>query len=107
MEVFLYRLALTEKYKDPFAWSEATNKVILDHFNWMEKLGKKGTLIFAGRTLFEPGHPGLFGIALVNAASIEEAWEIMKHDPGVTGGVQQAEIFPFRIALDHFSNYRK
>ncbi len=107
METFLYRLTLTEKYADPAQWSEATDKIIMEHFNWMKALGEKGTLVFAGRTTLDPGDKNLFGIALIFAKDIDECWAIMKHDPGVAGGVQQSEIFPFRVALDFFPNYKK
>lgn len=103
--MFLYKLTLAEKYKNPAVWNEDTEKVILDHFNWMQELGNKGILIFAGRTLLEPADKNLFGIALINAETPEQAHEIMKHDPGVVYGVQKAEIFPFRVAIDYFQNY--
>lgn len=39
-----------------------------------------------------------FGISVFEAASLEEAREIMAHDPSVERGVMSFEVHPFRIS---------
>lgn len=38
-----------------------------------------------------------FGVSIFEAASLEEAHEMMRHDPSVARGVMSYEIHPYRI----------
>jgi uncharacterized protein YciI len=102
--LFLYHLTLTQRYQNPANWTAEDHQTISRHAQFLDELGEKGTLLFAGRTQFEPGHPKLFGIAVVKAASFEEAQSLLAPDPAVTGGIQSAEIMPFSIGIRHFGN---
>lgn len=101
---FIYYLKLTEKYNNPQEWSDETFQIIQTHSDFIDSLGKKGILIFAGRTLFDPGNQNLFGIAVIKAESLEKAKEIMAPDPAVINGIQAASIFPFSLGIQYFEN---
>ena len=84
--LFIYRLKLTPKYEDPANWQEEDNQIIGQHAQFFHELGQKGVLLFAGRTTFEPGNENLFGIAVFNASSLEDAQAIMAQDPAAIHG---------------------
>ena len=73
------------------------NDVIDHHFNYLDTLMKKGTLVLAGRTL--NNDPSTFGIVIFVAENEESARDIVANDPAVKEGVMTAELFPYRIAL--------
>lgn len=103
-ELFLYRLTLTQPYTDPAKWTEQDYHIIAKHAQFLDRLGESGILICAGRTQYDPGHPDLFGIAILQAASLAEAEEIMASDPAVIHSIQKAEIHPFSLGIRHFHN---
>jgi uncharacterized protein YciI len=105
-DIFIYKLRLTKKYENVKAWDDAASLAISKHVNFLDSLGKSGTLIFAGRTDLEPGDDNLFGIALIYANSLQQAIEIMSQDPAVLAGIQQSSVFPFRLAIRHFENVK-
>lgn len=107
MNYYLYHLRLTEKYQDSTAWTEKDSQIISDHANFLDKLGKRGVLLLAGRTDFAPDHPNLFGIALIRADSQEAADKIMAGDPAVQNGIQKAQVLPFRMAMSYFDHFNK
>ena len=41
-----------------------------------------------------------FGLAIFYAESEEEARQIMESDPGIQGGVQRGELFPYKIVFE-------
>ena len=71
-------------------------KVMSRHFAYLKELLKSGKLVLAG-----PAETGArpFGIIVVEAASIEEARQIMNGDPSVKARIMEAEVFPFGLAL--------
>lgn len=105
-DLFCYYLKLTKKYADPSNWTSKDEQIIADHARWLDVLGTQGVLLFAGRTLFEPGHKDLFGIAIIKAKDIEHARRLMASDPAVIAGIQQAEIFPYSMGIKHFDNLK-
>lgn len=70
----------------------------------MHRLGEKGVLILAGRTILDLDDENMFGIALINANSLEEAKRIMEKDPGVLHGIQESEIYPFSMSIKYLEN---
>jgi len=102
--LFLYHLTLTETYNTPSMWNESTMVTIKKHAEFLEELGEQGILSFAGRTLFTPGDPNLFGIAVINAKSLSDARQIMSSDPAVVAGIQQANIYPFSMGIKYLKN---
>lgn len=102
--LFIYRLRLTEHYRNAANWSDATNNIVSDHANFFIELGNKGMLIFAGRTALDPGDENLFGIAVIQADTVEEAKKIMAPDPVIINKIMQCEMFPFSMRIRHFNN---
>jgi uncharacterized protein YciI len=103
MAWFLYHLTLTESSEDPANWTHEDEATISRHAEFLDALGRDGRLVFAGRTDFAPGHPDLFGIALIRADSLGEAEELMAPDPVVVAGIQSARVLPFTLPIDHFA----
>lgn len=96
---FIYILKLEEKYTNPNAWDEETNKVLNMHWNYLVELHKQGIMEVVGRMDYEPGNPELLGIAVFKAENAEKAAEIMSNDPCVKYGVMNAKVHPFNLAL--------
>jgi len=67
------------------------------HFAYLNDLATDGIVLLAGRT--QTTTPDSFGIIIFNAASDDEAWDIVENDPGVKHGVFHAELFPYKIAV--------
>lgn len=67
------------------------------HFNYLQQLTEQGILILAGRTL--NNDEDTIGIAIINAASDDEACAIVANDPAVSQGVMNARLFPYRVAF--------
>lgn len=102
--LFLYHLQLSERYSDLSNWTEKSHTTIVAHADFLDDLGKKGILGFAGRTQYLPGHHDLFGIAVIRAKSLEEAKELLSEDPAVKAGIQIAKVHPYSIAINHLHN---
>ncbi len=105
-DLFIYYLKLADEYNDPAKWTDSTYKIIQEHSEFIDDLGRKGTLIFAGRTKLDPGDDNLFGIALIKSNSIEEAKVIMAKDPAVINNIQVSSIFPFSLGIQYFENLK-
>jgi len=103
---FCYYLRLSDKYKDPAAWNEQSNKIIEEHAQWLENLGQQGILLLAGRTLVEPGNENLFGVAFIKAKDLEEAKRILAPDPAVLAGIQNAMVLPYSMGIRYFANIK-
>jgi uncharacterized protein YciI len=67
------------------------------HVEHLQRLLDSGVLILAGRT--QTTGPETFGIAIIRAASEDEAKAIMLSDPPVRDGVFSGELFPYSIAF--------
>ena len=94
---FLYRI---QPVRQEILTAETTaeEEAILDeHFDYLQDLLAKGTLILARRTL--NSDPTGFGIVIFKAGSLLEAARIMENDPAVKKGVMQAELFPYKVAI--------
>lgn len=94
---FLYRLTPTRPAmltRGPTDDEAATTQ---RHFEYLQRLCDEGVVILAGRTLTTDASS--FGIVIFRAPSEADARRIMENDPGVSEGVMNAELFPYRIAL--------
>jgi uncharacterized protein YndB with AHSA1/START domain/uncharacterized protein YciI len=69
-------------------------RVMGEHFVYLNGLAAKGKVVIAG-PCFEP----LFGMAVLDVASREEADEIMKSDPSVKAGVNKYELQEMRASI--------
>ena len=97
MPQFLYRLQPTRLGMLTDGPTEQEARVVGEHFAYLSRLTEEGTVLMAGRTL--NADENTFGIAVLVAATAEEAGAVMRKDPAVEHGVMRAELFPFRIAL--------
>jgi uncharacterized protein len=77
-------------------------KAMSDHFDYLQYLMGKGTVILAGRT--QNNDYSSFGIVIIKADSDEEARRIVENDPSVKARVVRAELYPYKIALLKESN---
>src|SRR6266545_571358 len=73
---------------------EEEQKIIKEHFEYLKELLSKKILLLAGPTLNKR-----FGVAIYEAASIEEAQKILDNDPAIVKQVFTGEIHPFRVSL--------
>jgi uncharacterized protein YciI len=67
------------------------------HFAYLSDLTDKGVMILVGRT--QNRDESTFGIAIFEAEDELAARKTMENDPAVVGGVMQATLFPYKVAL--------
>jgi len=68
---------------------------------YLQDVADRGVLGLAGRTL--NNDETTFGIAIIRAASEDEAPALMENDPFIESGVARATLFPFHPAFSgHF-----
>ena len=79
------------------ASTEEEDRIVSDHFRYLQTLTAEGTCLLAGRTLNTD--PSSFGLVILQAESEDRARTIMEDDPAVRAGVFQARLFPYRVAL--------
>src|SRR5262249_11560448 len=65
-----------------------------EHGTWLEDGFAAGWVLFAGRC-----YDGPFGLVVLDAPDEEVARRLMESDPSVRGGVQSAQLHPFRTFL--------
>ena len=94
---YLYRIQPTRLEMLTEGPTEEESEITSQHFAYLKGLVEEGVIILAGRTL--NADESTFGITILNAESEEVAMQIMRDDPAVCGGVMNAELFPYRIAL--------
>lgn len=97
---FIYILQLTETYTKQENWTDDTNRIVGEHFNYLKGLFEKGIVKFVGKTEYDIDHPENRGISIFEAESLEQAQEIMNNDPCVINGVMKAVVHPFRIVFN-------
>ena len=67
------------------------------HFAYLSDLTEKGIMILVGRT--QNKDKTTFGIAIFEAEDESTARKIMENDPAVAGGVMDATLYPYKVAL--------
>ncbi len=91
--------AITTPYKKDFIINpiKEENRIMSDHFLYLQGLLDQGKLYLAGPTLKEDDP---FGVYIFIAGNEEEARELLEDDPSVKAGIQQITTFrPMRISL--------
>ncbi|UCE10459.1 MAG: hypothetical protein JSW61_00610 [Candidatus Thorarchaeota archaeon] len=86
---FVIVLRPAPKYGEP-----GTEKIIENHFSYLEKLLGEGILMMAGRF-----SEVLFGLTIIETDSIESARSIMENDPAIKSGIFFGQLYPWRVAL--------
>ena len=94
---YLYRIQPTRPEMLVEGPTSEEERVVSEHFAYLQELTERGVVLLAGRTLNTD--PSSFGIVIFHAPSDEDALEIMRNDPAMRQGVMQGKLFPYRIAL--------
>jgi uncharacterized protein YciI len=96
---FIYVLKLHPDYKSDSSWTPEANQTVGNHFNYLQALTEKGTVVLAGRSDYDVTSKDLFGMVVLETKTPEEALAIMQNDPAVLSKIMTAELHPFRLAL--------
>jgi uncharacterized protein YciI len=95
---FIYVQRLVPRLYDGQKWTQQDNAASDQHFIQFQEALKSGQLILAGRTK-EPGEK-MLGIAIFRASDEAAARAFVKADPLISGGLMNADLHPFAIALE-------
>lgn len=68
--------------------------VMEEHFQYLQKASKEGTVLLAGPCLDET-----FGLVVFRAENEQAASAFMFNDPSIKANVMMAELHPFRATL--------
>lgn len=80
----------------PFDPTEDENRIVGEHFEYLQRLRDEGKLVLAGPSPV-PGDP--IGIGVFDLEDEAEVRAIVAADPAVVNGVMTAEVRPFRISV--------
>jgi uncharacterized protein YciI len=94
---FIYVLKVTRLGQLTQGPTEQEAAVVAEHYAYLKDLAARGVAILVGRT--QTADAETFGLVVLQAASEEEAHQLMANDPAVKSGVMTARLYPFRIAL--------
>jgi uncharacterized protein YciI len=95
---FLYRLTPADPEMLTRALpNQMEAQVVSEHYQYLNQLAVIGTLVLAGRTNTDDDKT--FGLVIIEADSEDDARRIMGNDPAIQEGIMNAELFPFRIAV--------
>lgn len=97
LKQFLYRIQPTRLAMLSEGPTEEEERIVGEHFAYLNGLTEKGTVLLAGRTLNEDDDT--FGLVIFQTETEDEARQIMKNDPAVVQNVMSAKLFPYRIVL--------
>ena len=91
--------AVIKPYRQDFITNpkEEEDKIMGDHFRYLQALLEQDKLFFAGPTLI-PSEPS--GIIILETKTEEEAKKLLENDPSVKAGIQKiADFRPIRLSL--------
>jgi len=93
---FLYHIQAIrpEQVTDPTEWEQ---ELTTQHFYYLKEQTENGTFCIVGRT--QNSDYSTFGMGVLRASSIDEAWQISENDPGVTNPIMRLNVLPFGIAM--------
>jgi len=95
--LFLYKIQPVRQEMLQEGRTPDEERIISEHFAYLEDLTLKGVVLLTGRTL--TSDYAAFGIVILTAESEEAAREVMRNDPAVKGKVMRPELYPFRVSL--------
>jgi len=93
-QMFLIYMMPAERWQE--VSSDPQRQVLHDHFRYLKKLGQDGRLFGAGPVEFQPGRP-VEGLAIIAAASREEAQRIAENEPFHKAGARRNTVRPHTI----------
>ena len=79
----------------PNEMTEKEEKIMKDHFVYLQKLLKEKKLIMAGPVFSNP----VYGLIILQVDSQAEAREILEKDPSVISGLLTYDVSPMRVSL--------
>jgi uncharacterized protein YciI len=97
---WIYVLQLQPDYTKEENWTEETNRIVGEHFNYLKNLFDQGIVKFVGKTEYGIEHPDNRGLSIFEAADEAAANAIFQNDPCVINGVMTAVVHPFRIVFN-------
>jgi Uncharacterized protein conserved in bacteria len=95
MAQWIYRIVPTRAEMVADA-TERESELVGAHFAYLVEIRDRGVLILAGRT---QEVVGTFGIAIFEAEDEAAARALMEGDPAVAGGVFEASLHPYAVAM--------
>ena len=101
MAQWLYRIQPTRLTMLADGPTERESEVVSKHYAYLQRLTEEGAVLLAGRTTNTD--PSGFGIVIFEAETESDAQALVAADPAVIHGVMNAELFPYRIALQGFT----
>ena len=97
---WIYILQLQPQYTKLENWTDDTNRIVGEHFNYLKNLFETGVVKFVGKTEYDIDHTDNRGISIFEAENEEQANRIMQNDPCVINGVMLATVHPFRTVFN-------
>jgi len=97
---FIYVLQLTPQFTQQKNWTDETNRIVGEHFNYLKTNFERGIVRFVGKTDYAIDHPDNRGISVFEAEDIAAANIFMQNDPCVINGVMTATVHPFRVVFN-------
>jgi uncharacterized protein YciI len=91
--IYMLRPKRTEMLTNGPTAEEA--RVIKEHSRYLERLAEKGVVRLAGRSM--NNDETTFELAIIRAADMAAAREVMERDPFVSSGLMIATLFPFHV----------
>jgi len=96
-DIFMYTLHPTRLAMLTEGATDAERMMAGQHWVYSQELLKRGSIVFAGRTMDTTGDS--FAFCVIRAESEAAARAVMDGDPAVAGRVFQARLFPFQPML--------
>jgi uncharacterized protein YciI len=96
---FLIVLQLMPKYMSKSNWTEETNKILGEHWNYLVGLNEKGVIKLVGRTNYDVDHEDNRGLSVFEAENLEKANEVLNNDPCIVNGVMKGKVHPFTVFM--------
>lgn len=96
-KTFIYRVTPTRAEMLSQGPSSDEAAVLERHFSYLEGAAGNGIVVLAGRS--DTTTPDSFGIVIFRAEDETTARQFMNGDPAVAEGVMDADLYPFRLAI--------
>jgi len=96
MNQYLYLLKPTRLGMVTEGPTESEQRIVTDHFNYLQQLLADGSAVLFGRTTNDDENT--LGLVIFEAQDDGAAGAIMESDPAVQHGVMTATLLPYRIA---------
>jgi len=96
-KLFIYKIQAVRQEMASKGPTPEEDRIVGEHFSYLERLTQQGIVHLAGRTLSED-YAG-FGIIIFEAESPQAAEKLVRNDPAVAQRVMRAELYPFRASL--------